>query len=271
MSETDKMPLLFGPVRDVRAAVQFLTRLPVGWIGGLKAGDLAGAAWAFPVAGLIVGTIAGAAVYLAALPSLHPLACALLGLGVQAWITGALHEDGLADVADGFGAAKSHDGFGADDRARRLDIMRDSRIGSFGVLALVFSVGLRAALLAGLNGPERAWLAMIAAAVVSRAVLVPVMAWVDPARPDGLAKDAGRPTMASVLVAMAIAAMAAFVFLTPGAAVTALLVAAAMAAALALWAKRSLGGQTGDVLGAMQQAAEIGVLIAAAGWGGGFL
>lgn len=262
MTETDKVPFLFGPVRDLRVAAQFLTRLPVGWIGGLKTTDLAGAAWAFPLVGIAVGAIAGAAVYLAALPSLHPLACALLGLGVQVWITGALHEDGLADVADGFGAH---------DRARRLEIMRDSRIGSFGVLALVFSVGLRVALLSGLNGPERAWLAMIAAAAISRAVLVPVMAWVAPARPDGLAKDAGKPTIAAVLMASAIAIGVAFALLNPVAAILALILAAGAAAVLSIWARRALGGQTGDVLGAIQQIAEIGVFTAAAAYGGGFL
>lgn len=262
MTETEKTPLMFAPVRDFRVAVQFLTRLPVGWIDGLKASDLAAAAWSFPLVGVLVGALAGGVVYVAALPALHPLACAFLGVGVQVWISGALHEDGLADVADGLGAH---------DRARRLEIMRDSRIGSFGVLALVFSVGLRTALLAGVNGPERAWLAMIAAAAVSRALLVPVMVWVEPARPDGLAKAAGRPASTSLIAAILIAAIAAFALLTPWAAVIGLALAAAAAWAIAVWARRALGGQTGDVLGAVQQAAETAILIAAAGFGGGFL
>lgn len=265
MTETEqkagKLPFLYGPVRDIRVAVNFLTRLPVGWIDGLKASDLSAAAWSFPVVGAFIGALGGGMVYLAALPSLHPMACALLGIGFQVWITGALHEDGLADVADGFGAM---------DRARRLDIMRDSRIGTYGVLALVFSVGLRAALLASVAGPVRAWLAMIAAAMISRAVMVPVMAWLEPARPDGLAKDAGRPSQAAASIACGLAAGAAFLLLPLTPALIAVALAAVLTVAVALWARRTLGGQTGDVLGALQQIVEVAVLIAAAGYGGGF-
>lgn len=253
---------LSGPVRDFRVAVHFLTRVPTGWIDGLQSADLARAAWAFPLVGVLVGAIAGGVVYVAALPSLHPLACAILGLGVQAWVTGALHEDGIADVADGLGAH---------DRTRRLEIMRDSRIGSFGVLALVFSVGLRGALLAGVAGPERAWLAMIVAAAVSRAAMVPVMAFVDPARADGLSQGAGKPSTGQVWIALGIAVALASVLLNGKAAVIALVLAGLSTLAVAAWARKSLGGQTGDILGTVQQFAEIAVLIAVAGYGGGFL
>lgn len=265
MTETEqksgKFPFLYGAVRDVRVAVNFLTRLPAGWIDGLKSTDLAAAAWAFPIVGALVGALGGGVVYLAAVPSLHPMACALLGIGFQVWITGALHEDGLADVADGFGAM---------DRVRRLEIMRDSRIGTYGVLALIFSVGLRVALLASVAGPARAWLAMIAAAMISRAVMVPVMAWIDSARPDGLSKDAGRPSKSAVLVACGLSVGGAFLLLPLAPALIAIAAAAALTVAVALWARRVLGGQTGDILGALQQIVEIAVLIGAAGYAGGY-
>ncbi len=259
--KSGKFPFLHGAVRDVRVAVNFLTRLPVGWIDGLKPSDLAAAAWAFPVVGALVGALGGGVVYLAAIPSLHPMACALLGIGVQIWITGALHEDGLADVADGFGAM---------DRVRRLDIMRDSRIGTYGVLALVFSVGLRASLLASVAVPVRAWLAMIAAAMISRAVMVPVMALIGPARTDGLAKDAGCPGRTPALIACGLATAAAFILLPLAPALIAVAAAAGITVTISYWAKRVLGGQTGDVLGALQQIIEIAVLIAAASYAGGY-
>ena len=145
--------------RDTRLAAAFLTRLPLAPEGAGSGKALADAARAFPIVGAAVGLAAGAALSVASWLGLHPLACALVGLAVAALVTGALHEDGLADVADGFGGGRT--------RAAKLKIMRDSRIGAYGVLALVFSVGLRAAALAGLPGPGSAVLALMAAEAAS--------------------------------------------------------------------------------------------------------
>lgn len=250
-------PTPFQPLRDLRVATAFLTRIPTGWIDGLSKGDLAGAAWAFPLVGLAVGALAGGALYLASGLNAHPLACAFIGLGVQALVTGALHEDGLADVADGLGGH---------DKARILEIMRDSRIGSFGVLALVFSVGVRAASLAGVPGPGTAWIVLISAAAVSRAGLPLLMHVMPPARPDGLSKNAGRPSLRVALLSLALGLAALFALLPWSVAVTGLLLALPAAALIVYWAGRRLGGQTGDVLGAVQQVTETAVLIAASGW-----
>ena len=223
----------------------------------MHAGDLTRAAWAFPVVGVLVGGISGGVLYLAAGQSLHPLLCALIALALQALITGALHEDGLADVADGFGAR---------DRSRIFEIMRDSRIGSYGVLALVFSIAIRSAALASIPGPGMAWAAMLAAAAMSRGVLPLVMTMVAPARPDGLSHSAGRPPMPIACIALGIGFITLFVCLTVQAAFAAILIGAPLIALVLLWALRRLGGQTGDVLGALQQMTEIAVLIGAAGW-----
>ncbi len=248
----------FSPVRDVRIATTFLTRIPVGWVQGMEVGDLSKAAWSFPIVGLVVGGIGGAAIYGAAALDLHPLACAFFGLAVMALITGGLHEDGFADVADGFG--------GGGDKTRILEIMRDSRVGSFGVLALVFGVGIRAAALSGAPGPGLAWVTLIVAAIFSRAVLPMVMATMPAARTDGLSQGAGRPSMTGAFIALALGLFALFALLPVNLAFVAIMVAIPLAGLIVLWAYRRLGGQTGDVLGAIQQVIEMSVIIAAAGW-----
>jgi len=245
----------FSPVRDLRVAVLFLTRVPVGRIVGLESGSLAGAAWAFPLAGLIVGGISGGVLYAVAGTEISPLGCALVALAVQAFVTGALHEDGLADVADGLGAH---------DRDRTLEIMRDSRIGAYGVLALIFSVGLRAVMISGIPGPGFAFAAIVAAAMLSRGVLPLVMHLMPPARTDGLAQSAGQPEFRRATAAVAIGLVGLFTLLPPSVAFSAIVIAAALGGAVVWWAKSRLGGQTGDVLGAVQQVTEIAVYAAAA-------
>lgn len=223
----------------------------------MQTGDLSRAAWAFPLVGLIVGAIGGAALYGAAYLNVHPLACAFVGLAVMALVTGGLHEDGLADVADGFGGG---------NKTRVLEIMRDSRIGSFGVLALVFGIGIRASALSGVPGPGLAWLTLIAAAVFSRAVLPIIMATMESARTDGLSRGAGRPTITVALIALGLGLIALFAILPMKLAFIAIMLAIPLAGLIVLWAYRRLGGQTGDVLGAVQQVVEIAVIIAATGW-----
>lgn len=237
--------------------MMFLTRIPTGWIENLEANDLAKASWAFPVVGLVVGGIAGAALYLSAASALFPFACALIALCVQAFITGALHEDGLGDVADGLGGH---------EKDKVLEIMRDSRIGSYGVLALIFSVGIRASALASVPGPGVAWGALIAAACFSRGVLPMMMHVMPPARADGLSVNAGRPALKSAAIALALGTIALFALLPLPIALMSLVIGALLFGGLVIWAQRRLGGQTGDVLGAAQQLIEIAVLVAAAAW-----
>ncbi len=247
----------FAPVRSVRVAVTFLTRIPTGWIEGLETQDLAKASWAFPVVGLVVGGIAGAALYVSAASDLSPLACALIALCVQAFITGALHEDGLADVVDGLGGH---------EKETILEIMRDSRVGSYGVLALVFSVGIRASALASVPGPGVAWGALIAAACVSRGALPMLMYAMPSARSDGISADAGQPSLKDAAIAMTLGVIVLFALLPLSVALMAIIIGATLVGVLLYWAQRRLGGQTGDVLGAAQQLIEISVLVAAAGW-----
>lgn len=239
-------------IQDAALAAMFLTRLPVPLRGPLADGAAARAMGWFPLVGALVGLVAGAVYALGTLVALPPLAAALLAVAAAVWLTGGLHEDGAADVADGFGGGR--------DKARKLEIMRDSRVGSFGVLAIVFSVGLRAAALAAFADPWSAVAALVAAGALSRSGLAPVAYLLPPARSDGLAAAQGRPGTATVILALASGLALAVLVLgwkagpaVPAAGVATLLVA--------LQARRQIGGHTGDVFGATQQAAEIVVLL----------
>ena len=237
----------------LRTATAFLTRLPVP---GRHGQDLAHAANAFPLVGALVGLIAGLAYLLAWWLSLGPWLSAVAAVLAAIAVTGALHEDGLADVADGLGARGAREG--------RLAAMRDSRIGAFGVIALVLALGARIGGLAELHGPATVILTLIAAGAISRAAMVVAMRYMPAARSDGLGAGAGTPGMEDMLVALAIAAVLAVAMMLPWGWLPAILFGGGFAWILAWRARLAFGGKTGDVLGAIQQVAEIGVICAAA-------
>ncbi|MGE0256426.1 MAG: adenosylcobinamide-GDP ribazoletransferase [Alphaproteobacteria bacterium] len=248
-----------GLARDLATALAFLTRLPAGAAAD-RAGPLSRVVWAFPLVGAALGV--GAAVVLSAALWLGvpAYAAALLAVGAIVLATGALHEDGLADTADGLGLA---------NRERALAVMREGPVGAWGVVALIFSIGLRTLALAdlALYAPVLAGAALVASAAASRALLAPAMALVPPARADGLGADAGAPDRAAAWRAAGIGAGLAALFLIGhiGLGVVVVLALASVAAALVLAvAKRRFGGHTGDVLGAAQQAAETAALLATA-------
>jgi adenosylcobinamide-GDP ribazoletransferase len=243
---------------DVRLAVSFLTRLRLRPAGPPPPGALAQAGWVFPLVGGIVGILGFVAYWIAAALGLPPSAAALLAVAATALATGALHEDGLADTADGFGGGR--------DPAQKLAIMRDSRSGAFGVLALVFSVGLRAAAIAAIADAGLVLPALVAAHAVARGALPMVMRRLPPARADGLGAAAGRPAPEVAGAAAAIAVLVAFVCLGFWLGLAALAAACIGMALLAALARRQVGGYTGDVLGAIEQGGEIIMLLAASTW-----
>ena len=244
-----------GLFADFTLAMAVLTRLPVA-SGPPEDGVIAAACWAFPLVGAGIGATAAIVFAMAELLGWAPALAALLAVFAGIVLTGAFHEDGLADTADGFG--------GGSDAAAKLAIMRDSRHGTYGILALIGSVGLRVAAVAALASPIDAGLALSAAHVVSRAALPPVMHALNPARPDGLAAAAGQPSLTQALVPVVIGVVIVLVFLGPGRGAVALLLSAAAVAAVAALARRQIGGYTGDVLGAVQQIGEITMLLVAA-------
>jgi adenosylcobinamide-GDP ribazoletransferase len=236
------------------AAAAFFTRVPVDQ-PGVAAWRLADSAWAFPLVGAGIGGAAALVLLLAQLTGLGNWQAALISVLAGIVLTGALHEDGLADTADGF--------FGGRDREERLQILRDSRHGTYGVLALVLSVLLRVAALAGIGDVIHASLALIAAHAASRAAL-PVAMWgLAPARHDGLGAEAGTPRVPGAIASAVIGAAIALAALGPGRGAIALCLAGVFVVAMAVLARRRIGGYTGDVLGAFQQIGEIGILLAA--------
>ena len=243
---------------ELRIALVFLTVLPVRLRPEDADHGVSHAVRAFPIVGIPVG-LAGAVAYaLADVAGLSATICGLFAVAAMAAMAGGLHEDGLADAADGI--------FGGRDRAERLAIMRDSRIGSFGAMALFFALALRATAISYMGSAWDAGFAMAAAAIASRAAIPPVMFLLPPARGDGLARAAGEPDRHRVVDAVALglvlSALAFAPIAEPLTNLAALAAAAVAAALLGLHARARLGGQTGDVLGAVQQAAEIAVLLA---------
>jgi adenosylcobinamide-GDP ribazoletransferase len=204
-----------------------------------------------------VGLIAALVGIVAGWLGLPPAISAGLALASMVIITGALHEDGLADSADGL--------WGGWDPVRRLEIMKDSHIGSYGVIALILSLGLRwVALtsLAGQGGPlnQTALIsALVLCATLSRAPMVVVMSALPHARRGGLSVRVGRPHRASAALAVAVALAVGLVFL--GLALAGLIVVLGLVTlAIILISKVKIGGQTGDILGATQQISEIAIL-----------
>jgi adenosylcobinamide-GDP ribazoletransferase len=248
-------PWLADRTDELKASVTFLTRIPLSREAPGVGFDIARTAWAFPLVGMVVGLI-GAAVYaLAHALGLPAWPASTLSVAATLWATGCLHEDGLADTADGFGGGKT--------RERKLDIMRDSRIGTYGVCALAIAILLRVSVLAALAGPATVALVLIMTHGAARAVLPMFMSLVPAARRDGLSHDAGQPPSLSVAIAAALGALllVAGLGLLPGIGAVILL---AIAAFLMAWlCEAQIGGQTGDVLGALEQVCEIVIFLVA--------
>jgi adenosylcobinamide-GDP ribazoletransferase len=240
-------------IDEGKLALQFLTRLPLPGAVPYREGALAASVPLFPLVGALVGAAGALAYALASWLGLPPTIAAVLAVTTQMLATGGLHEDGLADLADGLGGGRT--------RAGRLAIMRDPRLGSFGALALVLATLTRVAALAALAGPWIVAATLIAAGAVSRATLPALMTALPAARADGLAAAAGRPHPLRAAAAGAIGVLLAGLLLPAPAAALALVLALGALLVVARLAQRQLGGQTGDVLGAAQQLAEINFVL----------
>jgi len=239
-------------IRDVPAAIGLLSRLPVPVNEAHATARGAHAAWAYPIAGLVIAAIAGCVAQTALWLGLSAGLAAGLCLITLVVVTGALHEDGLADAADGL--------WGAWHKDRRLEIMKDSHIGAYGVIALVLSLGLRWQALAVLIAAGALWPVLLVTAMLSRAMMLPVMTYMPHARETGLSHSVGRPGVTTAGMGIGIAVIAALVFWHLSG-VWLVAVAAVCALACARIAQAKIGGQTGDILGATQQVTEIALLV----------
>jgi adenosylcobinamide-GDP ribazoletransferase len=239
-------------IDDLRLATALLTRVPMPHPDAAMPAALARAQRAFPLVGAMIGLIVGLIDLSLLAMGIPVLAAAALALGASAALTGALHEDGLADVGDGFGGGR--------DRAAKLSIMRDSRLGTYGAIVLLVGFSARLSALASL--PAAAIVpCLVAAHALARAAIPALAASMPFARDDGLGKSAGRPEPASVIAAVILAVVIALLCLPVKQALLALAVTVAGTAAMGLLAWRQIGGVTGDVFGAAEQVAETAVLI----------
>lgn len=241
-------------ISDYWRAMVLLSRVPVVDIDDFRPVMIARSVWTWPLVGLLLAGLALLPAMLVHYLTDNALIFAIFAVAGMVLLTGSMHEDGMADCADGFG--------GGVGRARKLEIMRDSHIGTYGVVALILCVGLRLIVLNGAASIGQAAIAFLIMAITSRAAMPVVMQILPPARDNGLGKGAGRPGWVPILAGVAIAAGLCVVL--GGVFVTlAVLLGAAIAIALvSLVARWQIGGQTGDVLGATQLCAELFIGIA---------
>lgn len=256
-----------GPAVAFVQCIRFYSRLPMPRLAGEPEAhgvpDFRIIPRMLPLAALLIALPAALVLWLFSLAGVDSALAAALAVTVLVITTGAFHEDGLADAADGL--------FGGHAPERRLEIMKDSRIGTFGGAALVLALLLRVLALAALVeacGGAAAALVLVAAASWSRSLGIKILADDPPARAYGAAAAVGRPTRATMFWAMGLAlAVTACAFalarLPVLAGLAALVPAFALAALVAHLARRLIGGQTGDIAGAAQQLAEIGFYLGA--------
>lgn len=226
-------------------AWSFLTRLPCP---NFRPQALGAAAWAFPGIGFVVGGAGAALMAFAASLGIGNLASAAIAVALIVWLTGALHEDGLADFADAFGLPRT--------AARTHEILKDPRMGAFGVVTLALSLILRVALAA-----EAGPLALLAAEMLSRSAMALAMYRSQPAG-QGLARAAGTASAAAAVIPGALALGLAIALAGP-ALLWGVVLAATAGAFILAKSKARLGGYTGDVLGAVQQTALLALLLGA--------
>lgn len=234
-------------------ATQFSTRLPLSAVE-VRAGDLRRSSAVFPLLGLGLALVA-TGVRAVVGPWWGPSVATIAAVGIVVVVTGALHEDGLADTVDGL--------WGGDSPVRRLEIMRDSQLGVYGVLALVGVLGLRVALLAplGVGGFARA---VVCGHVLGRAAMLVAVRFLAPAGGWSSERMSGGPGGAGLVLAGATAAVAAAV--ATGLWALLVLAAAGGVATLVVWLLRArLGGFTGDTLGAVAQVVDLAVVATVSG------
>lgn len=249
MSKSD-VPLVLAS--DIPASLGVLSRIPVKVNQEAAQSRGASAAWAYPIVGAIIGlaaVIAGSISLFLGLPDI--LISAVL-LTTLIMLSGAMHEDGLADTFDGL--------WGGFTRERRLEIMKDSHIGAYGVLALSVSVLTRFGLILALVQHGHIW-ALIAVGALSRVPMVLLIARLPPARDFGLSHSVGQPRIETALIAALIGLAIGFV-LIGGSMLHGVVLASLAVGALAYVALKKIDGQTGDILGASQQLSEIAFLAA---------
>ncbi len=239
---------------DIITAFMLMTRLPIP----LKTAsdtipNVKRCVWVFPIVGLVVSSLASVIWQLSEFLALPDDVGVILTVTSMLLITGAFHEDGLADVADGFG--------GGNKRERKLEIMRDSALGVYGTLSLIVVMALKVSALITLSQTQLIPVLLITA-TASRSMIVVMAYLLPPARTNSIATEMGKPSVLSMVVTFLIAG-GVTVFLADFY-VTGVLFVIALTTVLLFrgLVKSQIQGFTGDVLGATQQISEIALLLA---------
>lgn len=267
-------PIWPGWLIATATCIRFYSRLPIPALPGENPHTLPDfrlVPRALPFAALVIALPAALIALLAGLAGVNALLTAALAVTALVVTTGAFHEDGLADSADGL--------FGGHTPERRLEIMKDSRVGTFGALALGLSLLLRVSALSAILQGAGAWAAaaaVLVAAPWSRVEGVRILATVEPSRSSGASAAVGQPERSVLPITYGLSGALAMLLVAAGTLPLAgILLGLALSALTTFWLSRTairlIGGQTGDILGAAQQLGEIAIylgLAIAVGWGG---
>jgi len=237
-------------IHSIQRGLGFFTRLPSGHYDPAALGESAAV---FPVIGLIIGALASLFIAFATFIHLPPTIGILLGISAAIIITGGLHEDGLADTADALGARG--------DREKRILILKDSRIGAFGAIALILALLIKLETLSGLPSSWHTMTYFICAHILGRGILPTVMRSAPLMSNEGMAAAAGQPSVTAARTALIISFILVLLLMGPVKSIVAFGAAILTGLLLIRIAYRIFGGYNGDVLGAIEQCVELAVLI----------
>jgi adenosylcobinamide-GDP ribazoletransferase len=239
-------------VRQFAAAAGLLTRLPIWRLVPQAPVSFAASVWAYPLVGGLLGALGGLIYALCWHLGLAPSMAGIWTIAALLLATGALHEDGLADTADGLGGGSTPE--------RKLAIMRDSRIGSYGALALILALSTREAAVTLIATPFQVAMAFVVANAASRATIIVVLLAASPARNDGMASGLAKLPRVEACAGLAIALLLVVLTLPLGLSLAVVVLAVATGLGAAGFARAQIGGHTGDILGASAVFAECAVL-----------
>ena len=243
------------PLKDFLLAVSFLTRISIPSALKFKS-ELMSAAWSFSLIGALLGFFCGSIAWVLIYLNLPTVIVAFLTTASMVLLTGGLHEDGLADMTDGFGGGKSAD--------EKITIMRDSQIGTYGTLSLIFMLGLKITAIDTILNKDAILVCIISLVIsgaLSRLSMVPVAFWFENASKTGLGQFAGKPTLNSIVTPLVIITLISLLLMPILKLIIIIILCVLTAIVIGKLSKQQIGGYTGDILGATQVVSEVVILI----------
>ena len=241
--------------KDILLSVSFLTRIPISK-DLLFERNLMDAAWSFPLIGGLVGFLGGMVALLLSYFNISSIVISFITIGAIILLTGGLHEDGLADTADGFGSNKNPED--------KINIMRDSQIGVYGTLALIIAISVKAVALSELINKDQFFaciIALIVSGSLSRSTIIGIAFFLEKASETGLASFAGKPRATGVGICFLISILLCIFLLPSTKVLAAILISIVTTVVIGFLSKKQINGYTGDILGTTQVLSETALLI----------